>query len=827
MIKTVRHLRRGLAASLLLMVALGGAARAADLSDLRAERRARVRAVALAVADRPDKADPGAPFALLVIPVDFADSRLPARWHGPAALGPRLDGPGQTLGNYFRIASGGACDLRPILAPLISLPGTRRDYSDVGLNGFTRTRRLATEAITAVRDLGYRFREFDNDGPDGLAGTADDDGQVDGVLILHAGIGQENDVDQGLIQPLQYFLDPPVVQDGIAASFYAVAAMRSGLGIWAHETAHLLGLEERYDLRYAASGASEVHSRGGLGRFSLMAAGAWGTGGGAQPALLDAYSRWQLGWCEAVDLPAEGRVDTALTAAVRGGTVHRVWTHGRPGDEYFLLEVREPLDGFDLAVPAGQLLVYHVDETVPESAWSATGGVHLRVQLVEADGDGALRGGLDEGSVDDLFPGGTGATAFGPGTVPSSAGYGGPSQVELTGITSTTRGGFPAVAFAASAAAAPALAVDLAFSGGPAAGQDQAVLLLAVTSIGVPLVAPTATLSAGSPPLGGFLGGGTELGFSLLPAGSGRWVPDREVVWVPDPDLAPGAGTRFVLGIRDGGWTAPPVVRWWVWDANDAALDFGAAWPGAWMSDHPDGNTATAWYRWDERSPAVAAGTFVLACAANRHASGEAWPGVAYDNGAHAALTSAPLGDGVRAVRLVHAYDTELVAPGVFMDGAAAVWVGPDGDEHAARPLDGWPGRVDGRPRTLAAAPGLRQQHQGLGAPRLAGRRGHRPCRSGAGLGPADRLERRGTGLDLARGPGGRSPFRGAAAAGRRVDGPAGAPHRAAVPGRPLRRAGGRPPGRPRRPGPHPLGGARGRPLAAGHPCLRPRCRVS
>ncbi|MFN2371500.1 MAG: immune inhibitor A domain-containing protein [Candidatus Krumholzibacteriia bacterium] len=689
------RLLRGLAAAILLGAVLHGAAPAADLPDLRAERRARVRAAAAAT----DKAGGGAPFGLLVIPVDFADRRLPAGWHPPAALGPRLEGPGQTLRTYFEVASGGACDLRITLAPLVCLPGTRRDYSDLGLNGFTRTRRLATEAITAVRDLGLPFRRLDNDGPDGLAGTADDDGQVDGVLILHAGVGLENDLDEGLVQPLQYFLEPPVLQDGVAASFYAVAALGSGLGIWAHETAHLLGLEERYDLHYAAAGASEVHSRGGLGRFSLMAAGAWGTGGGAQPALLDAYSRLQLGWGTVADAPAEGHVDATLTAAANGGSALRVWTHGRPGDEYFLLEVREPHTGFDAAVPAGELLVYHVDETVPETAWSSDGGVHLRVQLVEADGDGALRAGLDEGSVDDLFPGGTGATAFGPATVPSSAGYRGPSAVAVTGITRTVEGVLPAVGCRITAADGPALAVDLAFTDAP-----QPVLDLAVASVGTPLAAPTATLAAGFPPLGAFVGGGSEVAFALVPAGPGRWVPDRSVAWVPDAGLAAGASTRFVLTVSDGPWTSPAAVRTWHWDANGAALAFCGAWPGTWTLEHPDSDASTTWHRWDDRSPAVPVGAHVLACADQAHATGEAWPGVAYTNGAHATLTSAPLGAAVRAVRLVHAWDTEALVPGVFMDGAALVWVGPDGAEQPGVPVDGWPGRVDGQ--SLAALHG-------------------------------------------------------------------------------------------------------------------------
>ena len=684
-----------LLAGLALCALLVADAAAADLSELRAQRRARVRAAVQAA----DKAAGGAPFGLLVIPVDFADSRLPAGWQAPAELGPRLEGPGQTLDNYFAVASGGACDLRITLAPLVSLPGTRRDYSDVGYNGFSRTRRLAGEAVAAVRDLGLEFRRLDNDGPDGLAGTADDDGQVDGVLILHAGIGQENDTENGLIQPLQFFLDEPVLQDGIAASFYAVAAQGSGLGIWAHETAHLLGLEERYDLRFSAGGESEVHSRGGLGRFSLMAAGAWGSGGGLQPALPDAYSCWQLGWYEAVDLPAGGTVDTLLTAAVHGRRIHRVWTHGRPGSEYFLLEVRQPVDGFDAAVPAGELLVYHVDESVAETAWSSVGGVHLRVQLVEADGDNALRDGLDEGSAADLFPGTNGAVAFGPATIPSSSGYRGPSAVTVAGIEPLDRDGVAAIGYAVSASEGPAVRIELGFS-----GADPAAMDLAVHSMGVPLGSVSATVAAAAPPLGVFVGGGTGRSLDLVESAPGRWTPADPVFWQSDAGLPADAATRFVVTVAADGWTAPGQARTWTWQADAAALDFSGAWPGTWTIAQPEGDTRTTWHRWDDRSPLVPGGSYVLACAAATDATGEAWPDVAYDNSAHTTLTSAPLGPGIRGVRLVHTWDTEQLVGDVFMDGCAASWVGPDGAEQEARPVDPWPGRVDGQ--SLAALHG-------------------------------------------------------------------------------------------------------------------------
>ena len=57
----------------------------------------------------------------------------------------------------------------------------------------------------------------------------------------------------------------------------------------------------------ADDGASEIHSRGGLGIFSVMAAGAWGTGGGDAPA---------RGRADRGDHPREG------SQPRRGGQLH-------------------------------------------------------------------------------------------------------------------------------------------------------------------------------------------------------------------------------------------------------------------------------------------------------------------------------------------------------------------------------------------------------------------------------------------------------------------------------------------------------------------------
>lgn len=654
-----------------------------DLAARRSAQRDRIRAASL----RADKAGTGAPFGLLVVPVDFADMRFPEGYDPGRDLAPRLaDETGETLRHYFDLASGGRTDLRVTIAPTVHLPEARSEYL-AGFAGNPHTRPMATLALESVADTGFPFRELDTDGPDGVAGTADDDGRVDGVLLLHAGPGTE---DHGIIPAHQFYLDEPVVQDGISADTYAVAGYASGLGIWVHETLHLFGLEERYDpLLPSDEGDSEIHSRGGLGIFSVMAAGAWGTGAGHGCALPDGYSCWQLGWLDDIALPA-GEPGLQVDPSVVTRQVHRVWTHGEIGTEFFMFEVRDPAAAapFDAAVPGGSLVIYHVDETVPDGWRVVTGGgYHLRAHLVEADADDGLRLGLDEGSADDLFPGGLGVTDWAPTTVPDSDGYYGPSQVALTAITPVGESGVDCVVRADDG---PAVRHELDFD-----DAAEPVLDLVVYSLGEELDAPVGTLTALAPALGSFAGGSTSVGFQLLPdGGADRLVPDRTVTWVPDPGLPPGSATTFRLQVMTMDWDADPLVTVWHWDDNAAALAFTDFAPGGWEVDDPDGTGGAQWHYWDGPGNPVADGRPLYACTGTGQDTPDLWPDVFYGFAAHTRLTSPALGAEVAAVQIVHAWDAEILPTGTGMDGGSVAWVDTDGNEHDAVPVDGWSGTI-------------------------------------------------------------------------------------------------------------------------------------
>lgn len=677
----------------LVLACLAGASFGAPPDDAllqwRAARREQLRANSLAAA-LADKAAPApARFALLVIPVDFTDAPLPSGWE-PSALAPRLTATGgQSLRHYFDVASAGRCEVVAVTAPTVHLAGTQRDYSDVGLNGFTRTRRLATEALAAVADAGFGLRLADNDGPDGIAGSMDDDGWVDGVLIVHAARGRELDPASGLVEALQYYLAEPVVAGGVSAGAYAVASLGAGPGVWAHEVAHLMGMEDRYDPLLAPNDSGgDLAGSGGLGDFSLMASGAWGTGGGWNPALPDAYSRAQVGWCDVATISDSPAAGDTLSASPSAARAHRVWSRDGSGAEFLLFEARDPAAAapFDAALPGAGMLVIHVDEAVPEGGWSEDGvrQWHLRAQVLEADADEDLRDGRDGGSAADLFPGAGDVTALTPATIPASDGWREASDVSITGINEVAGGivhhvasaGAPWVAFTFAFPTSPPYALDLTadIGGGDVASLHARVELAQATAWGA------------------FAGGASFAECELTRMRAGHWVAAAPPVWIANA-FEPGACTAFIVTLTAPGMATTTAGRNWCWEGGGDALDFAADWPGRWTTDQPQG-PGTSWRRWTGAASPTLDGSPVLVCTGDG-ADADAWPAIAYTNGGHARLTSGPLPPAVTAVRLVHWVDVETLPGGAPMDGASAAWVGPDGAEVAVDPVGGWRAYVD------------------------------------------------------------------------------------------------------------------------------------
>ncbi len=161
--------------------------------------------------------------------------------------------------------------------------------------------------LLQLADPTVDFGTFDNDGPDGIPNSGDDDGFVDVVAIVHPEIGGEcgnnnlwshsavvtlwpefagqpwtsNDarVGGGFIRILDYTMEPARGStDGCGTGVVEI-------GVFAHELGHAFGLPDLYDTSYYTVG---------IGDWGLMGSGNWNTP--PNPAHMTAWSKSQLGW---------------------------------------------------------------------------------------------------------------------------------------------------------------------------------------------------------------------------------------------------------------------------------------------------------------------------------------------------------------------------------------------------------------------------------------------------------------------------------------------------------------------------------------------------
>ncbi len=623
-----------------------------SLHEWRAARRDRVRAAALAKDDTPTA------FGLLVIPVDFADARFDAA--GLAAVDTLV----ARLTRFYSLASQGRTPLAVVRAPVASLDGDRQDYSDLDWQGNERSRAMAAGALMATAGGVVDFADADADG----------DAEVDGVLLLHAGPGHES--GDGVIEPLQYYLEEAVTQRGVVARAYAVASALGTVGIVAHETGHLLGLEDRYDPVFAADDAVPV---GGLGITSLMAAGWRGSGDGADPSFPDAYSRLALGWADLAD-------------TLGPGTVVRLRQDDPRTDEYFLVERRgwAAAAPWDAVLPHGRALVYHIDTSVPDGVVAESIGEprHLRVELLEADGGREIAEGESTGDPGDFFPAEGIAQSLGDDTIPWARTW----ASGRTGARASFAVADGALAFAD---LATTVIADVRLRASATVGVDTVLSLVArldPAQEGAPV--PGWSASVIDTDHGSFAGADNASGvFGPAPAGE-PWAHVAATLpsWAPDPDLAADAITRFLVTV-DGN---PADTLAWRWNSSDAGLAIDGAWPGQWrVGQDPAGQSA--WHRWTgDGTRGLPAGP-VLAATGASYVTAEPWPFVAYGNASDVTLASPLVGDAIRWIDLTHTLDLEVLYPGRAVDGVGLVWTHDGGAEVRAEPADGWRGEVDGR----------------------------------------------------------------------------------------------------------------------------------
>ena len=223
--------------------------------------------------------------------------------------------------------------------------------------------------ILEQADREIDFAQFDDDGPDGLPGSGDDDGYVDAVFVNLlsspqnflrgnatgvAGLGLERDFVTG-------DRDATGRRVRIAPRMGTVQRARDfveAVGSMCHEYGHVLGLPDLYNTSYLVQkGAGPEEDSAGIGGWGLMGWGAMGWNGDDGPNSLCAWSRMQLGWGKVVEIARE-REEMRLPEVGREGEIYRI---PLGPDESFLLEHRRRTSSYyDRHLPGEGLLIWHI-----------------------------------------------------------------------------------------------------------------------------------------------------------------------------------------------------------------------------------------------------------------------------------------------------------------------------------------------------------------------------------------------------------------------------------------------------------------------------------
>lgn len=384
-----------------------------------------------------------------VVPLAFSNvgpSAAPASIEGVLFSATPVSGRPYSLKTFYEQVSNGHITLDGRVLPWVVAPQTDLYYEDdcngIGVrkgcpNGGRRLGELLIFALQSVSngaDGATVWSPYDNDGPDGVPNSGDDDGVVDFVTFLQPEVdgacGTTNIWAHRFVvsafnggsrfvtrtprtgAPGEFLtIDDYTLQSAVGGGSSCDGSQLLPIGTIAHETGHAFGLPDLYDTG---------NSTEGIGEWGLMGSGNYSTP--HSPSRFEAWSLAELGWVTVAPL--------ATTRTVRTGPVtvsDTVFYVALPGtDEYFLIENRQDLESdaaqMDPSLPASPsfgprrkmpgLLVWHIDQgQIDAQGFRGNNRVNVGpvhgVALVQADGRNDLRspGAFNRGDDGDVYPG--------------------------------------------------------------------------------------------------------------------------------------------------------------------------------------------------------------------------------------------------------------------------------------------------------------------------------------------------------------------------------------------------------------------------------------
>lgn len=244
---------------------------------------------------------------------------------------------------------------------------------------------------------------------------ADNDGIVDMVYIIYAGLGEADGGDPSTVWPHMWNLQASGMFanqyiSGKRLGLYACSAEYrgdktfSGIGTFCHEYGHCLGLPDIYDVGY--------NDGYGMASYDIMSSGAYLNNGNTPPNY-SGFERYSVGWLMYDDVQTER--DITLQPLAESNTAVRLSSPHNP-DEYFVLENRQQ-EGWDAYLPARGLMITHID--YDEQVWDRNAvnadPDHQHVMMMAADNNWTKS--TQSG---DLYPGLLDNTSFSDTSKPNS-----------------------------------------------------------------------------------------------------------------------------------------------------------------------------------------------------------------------------------------------------------------------------------------------------------------------------------------------------------------------------------------------------------------------
>lgn len=254
--------------------------------------------------------------------------------------------------------------------------------------------RLVVEAVEKLYQTGFDLSEFDKNG----------DKVVDHVIIIHAGMGQEQYPDTDLIWSHQYVVNETMNIGNMDVNSYTMVPETGQLGVFAHEFGHDLGLPDLYDTNGWTDGYTY-----GIGDWGLMGSGSWnhlpGQASGSMPSNLSAWSRVFLGWAEVTTITND-RMDMEIQNSGMS-SVAKIYPKTNVGsNEFYLVEYRRQT-GFDAGLPGEGALVWHIDQDMIDASIGYnqvnSNEARLGIELEQADGKWDMWMLLNQGDASDTF----------------------------------------------------------------------------------------------------------------------------------------------------------------------------------------------------------------------------------------------------------------------------------------------------------------------------------------------------------------------------------------------------------------------------------------